>query len=81
MDLMRDEQMYGMTPEMMALFQDGSVDALFASEFLQPQQLQLGGGQQAHHQPDRASNGNGTVSSASYASPGFLKMSGLATSP
>lgn len=81
MDLIRDEQMYGMTPEMMALFHDGSVDALFASDFLQQQQQQLGGGQQAHHQPNRASNGNGTVSSASYASPGFLKMSGLATSP
>ncbi|KAF9481770.1 hypothetical protein BDN70DRAFT_875903 [Pholiota conissans] len=87
MELMRmEDQVYGMTPEMMALFHDGGVEGLFSSEFLQQQQQQqqqgLGGGQQAHHQPDRSSNGNGVASNGtSYASPAFLKLNGLATSP
>ncbi|KAF8960829.1 fungal-specific transcription factor domain-containing protein [Flammula alnicola] len=82
MELMRDEQMYGMPPEMMALFQDGGVDGLFSPEFMQsqPQSQQQQAGQQAHHQSDRTVNGN-TQPGAGFASPAFLKMNGLVTSP
>lgn len=79
-----DPQMY-MSHEMMALFNDGSVDVqhLFSSEFLQPHpQAQQ---QQQHHQTTGDRTGNGaagnTPSGAGFAGPAFLKMNGLANSP
>ena len=78
-----DPQMY-MSHEMMALFNDGSVDVqhLFSSEFLQPHpQAQQ---QQSHLQTgDRPGNGPAvnTPSGAGFANPAFLKMNGLANSP
>ena len=79
-----DPQMY-MSHEMMALFNDGSVDVqhLFSSEFLQPHP-QAQQQQQSHHQTgDRPGNGVGvnTPSGAGFAGPAFLKMNGLANSP
>lgn len=82
MDLMREEHMYGMTSEMMALFQDGGVDGMFPPDFMQQH---LGPGQQVqqqqHHQSDRPGNSNGAPPGANFPSPGMFKMNGLATSP
>jgi hypothetical protein len=73
-----EDGMYGMTPGMMALFQDGGVDALFTPDFMQQQQhgpMQPPPPPQSHqhHQPDRMSSSNGTPGNASFVgSPGFL---------
>lgn len=76
-----DDGMYGMTPEMMALFHGGGVDALFTPDFMQQHQQQQHGPMppppppqsHQHHQPDRISSSNGTPGNASFVgSPGFL---------
>lgn len=80
MDIMRDEHMYGMTPDMMALFHDPNVESMFAPEFLQ-QQPHLVSGQQTHHQPDRPGNGSGATANMGFSTSGLFKLNGLASSP
>lgn len=80
MDIMRDEHMYGMTSDMMALFQDSGVESMFAPEFLQ-QQPHLVSGQQTHRQPDRQGNGSGTTPNVGFSGSGLFKINGLASSP
>jgi len=91
MDMIRGEsQMYMSHGDMLTLFNDGvDVNHLFSSDFnmvgAPTQQAQTA---QQVQQPSPSvgdrHNGGGNVISPSrpgYASPGFLKMSGLATSP
>jgi hypothetical protein len=82
--MMRDDPHMYMSPEMMSLFHEGGVDVqhLFSSEFLQSQ-TQAQQQQQVHHSNgDRPGNGRAnTPSSACFASPTFIKMNGLPTSP
>lgn len=92
MDMIRgDSQMYMPHGDMLALFDEGvDVNHLFSSDFnMVGPQSQQGQTAQQVQQPsssvgDRLNGGGNVISSGApgYVSPpGFLKMSGLATSP
>ncbi|KAF9002487.1 fungal-specific transcription factor domain-containing protein [Cyathus striatus] len=79
MELIREDQQMYMSPDMMALFNDGGVDVghLFSPDYNMQQQQGQG------PPTDRQGGVNPThgASPASFGSPAFLKMNGLATSP